>query len=389
MKKLKRKSDCFNPIDFFDKNDRRAIDDCNDLAKALVVRTGKEQEMHWNNVSEACIAAMAATVVFHGDKEANTRSIQTVREFITNPTKFEMAVKVMTESDAWDGQLAQMGGQMMQLQDKEKHSAISSTLQHLRFLGTPVIADNTRTSTFDPAILRDPKVKVTIYMVLPADRLLATSGLMRCWVSSFIRACVRGGIGGPRVNFVLDEAASAIGHMECVESALALARGFGIAFLFIFQSIGQVKKCFPDQEQVLLGNTTKVFFGTNDKDTADLISGTLGKKTVIVDSGGTTSGTSNTRSFGRDRGVSMGSSGGKSSNWGLQSHELMTPDEIMALSPRTAITIVPGMRPILSTLVRYYETNLCPGWFARLRSDLFKLAKAAILWRLRWGWPPD
>ena len=44
------------------------------------------------------------------------------------------------------------------------------------------------------------------------------------------------------------------------------------------------------------------------------------------------------------------------------SSEVMTPDEILALSPRVCSTFIPGMRPVATQLLRYYEEkNLLRG----------------------------
>jgi type IV secretion system protein VirD4 len=58
--------DRFNPLDFIDKRSDTAIDECNDLAKAMVIRPADEKEPHWNDRAEAWLAAILATVVQYG-----------------------------------------------------------------------------------------------------------------------------------------------------------------------------------------------------------------------------------------------------------------------------------------------------------------------------------
>ncbi|MGC4031663.1 MAG: type IV secretory system conjugative DNA transfer family protein [Tepidisphaeraceae bacterium] len=185
-----RTPDSFNPLSFIPKEHPLGIDDINDLAAALVVRTGREPEQFWNDCSEACIAAITAVVVAHGGEDS--RSLQNVREILSHPTTFNMAVQLGIDSPAWDGALARMAGQLLHLTDKERASVLSSTLRHLKFLGSPPIMACTSTSTFDPAELREGKL--TVYCVLPPDRVAAQSGLLRMWVSSLLRACYRGGL---------------------------------------------------------------------------------------------------------------------------------------------------------------------------------------------------
>lgn len=182
----------FNPLDFIDKDNPQAIDECNDLAKALVVRTGNEHEPYWLDSAEAYIAAIIAVVVWYGEKDKGTRSLQTVREILSIPAKLEMAIKLMAESDAWGGHLAQMGGQLLHFVDKEKSSVLSSALRHLRFLGTPAIAKNTSASSFDPAELRNDKM--TVYLILPPEHMRSQAGLLRMWIGSLLRAVVKGGL---------------------------------------------------------------------------------------------------------------------------------------------------------------------------------------------------
>lgn len=185
-----QRPDTFNPLDCIAKDHPLSIDDCNDLAAAVVVRSGEEREPHWNDSAEAYVAAVAATVVGYG--EPGTRSLQTVRDILSHPKRLDMATRLMIESDRWGGALASMGGQLLHFADKEKSSVLSSALRHLRFLGTPAIAESTATSTFDPSQLRNGRM--TVYLILPPDRAHAQSGLLRMWVGSMLRACVRGGV---------------------------------------------------------------------------------------------------------------------------------------------------------------------------------------------------
>lgn len=127
-----------------------------------------------------------------------------------------------------------------------------------------------------------------------------------------LRAVVRGGLQDKNmVHFILDEAAS-LGHMESLDDAVDKYRGYGVRLQFYYQSLGQLKKCWPEgQDQTLLSNTTQVYFGCNDNETAEYVSNRLGECTIIVDSGGTNTGTSKTKA----EKTSYCSSTGASKNW--------------------------------------------------------------------------
>ena len=338
-----------NPLDFIDKDLPTAIDECRDLAEALVVSTGHEHDRHWVESAEAWIGAMIALVVQYGER--NDRSLQTVRTLLTNPQKMQMAIELMCQSDAWGGMLSRMGNQLTQYKDKELGGVLTTANRFLRFLDTLPVSASTTTSSFDPAELR--KGKMSVYLVLPPEHMRAQSPLLRMWIGSLLRAVIRGGLQEKnKVHFVLDEAAS-LGHMQALDDAVDKYRGYGIRLIFLLQSLGQLKVGFPDgQDQTLLSNVSQVFFGINDLPTAEYVSNRLGEATIVTRSGGTNSGTSHSSSV---SGGSHGTSSGSNDNWQQTGRRLLKPEEVLALPERTAITFTPGVLPIWTTLIRSYE----------------------------------
>lgn len=179
------------------------------------------------------------------------------------------------------------------------------------------------------------------------------------------------------VHFVLDEAAS-LGHLECLDDAVDKYRGYGVRLQFFYQSIGQLQKCWPKgADQTLLSNTSQVFFGVNDNATAKYVSERLGEETIIVASGGTSSGTS--RQGGDSGQRSSSYSSNQNDNWGQQARRLLTPDEIMAMPERIAISFMPGVPPICTRLIRYYEKDFMPGLIRRALAAFKMLAAAAVM----------
>jgi type IV secretion system protein VirD4 len=182
------------------------------------------------------------------------------------------------------------------------------------------------------------------------------------------------------VTFVLDEAAS-LGRMDALDDAVAVGRGYGVRLQFYYQSVSQLRKCFPDgQEQTLLSNVSQVFFGINDLNTAEYVSNRLGESTIVVSSGGTGLGTSHQMSSKGDGSSSRSTN--ENSNWSQMGRKLLKPDEVLGLSERIAITFTPGVPPIWTTLVRYYEESLVGsgiGFLQRFRTAAWMLIQSAAL----------
>jgi type IV secretion system protein VirD4 len=154
-------------------------------------------------------------------------------------------------------------------------------------------------------------------------------------------------------HFIMDEY-GAIGHLEQTTEALTIGRAFGLRMQIYLQSVGHEKKCFPDgEDQVLHSNTSQIYFAVNDYATAEEVSKRLGEWTQEVDSGGVSRSTSHN---GSSNGVpTVSTSVSRTENWQLAARKLLRPEEIIALSPREAISLTPGVPPIHTRLLRYYE----------------------------------
>ena len=344
--------DTFNPFDFIDPESELAIDDCRDIAEALVVRTGQEKEPFWNDAAETWLTAMSCLLVNLKPKVA--ANLAELKTLLSDTTLMQQSIVKMIESDAWGGVLSRLGHALTHSKDKELHSTLTSTNRHFRWVDSPAIAASTAKSSFDPAELLTGKM--TIFLILSPERMRSQAGLLRLWVSSMFRAIIRGGLQEThKVNFILDEAAS-LGHMEAIDDAIDKYRGYGIRLFLYYQSLGQLKKCFPDdQGQTLLSNCTQVFFGVNDQSTTNYVSTRSGEQTIVVSSGGTSRGTSHSSSSDGKSGTNTSSSWNKSENWQQMGRKLLTSAKVCAISKRIAITFSPDAPPLWTTLIRYFE----------------------------------
>jgi type IV secretion system protein VirD4 len=369
--------DTFNPLSAIQSDSVQALDDARAVAEATVVRTGEEKEPHWNDSAEQWIWAMIALVLHKAPPER--RNLQTVCTLLSDPAEMKQAIEVMRGSDAWEGMLSRVGNQLTHFVDRELGSTLTTTTRHLRFLSTVQVAASTRSSSFDPMKLRTGKM--TVYLVLPTEYLRTQSALLRLWISSLLRAVVRGGLDERnKVLFLLDEAA-ALGRMECIDDAVAQLRGYGLRLFFLYQSMGQLERCFPDgQAETFLSNMdNQVFFGLNDVKTAEYVSSRMGETTITIHqaSGGT--------SYSRSHDLQGSSTTSYSSNSGWNASEtgrkLLKPEEVLALDERIAVVFTPSVPPLFTYLVRYYEPDFktAPGMGGR--GERLRLT----LWCLRYA----
>lgn len=181
-----------------------------------------------------------------------------------------------------------------------------------------------------------------------------------------------------RVHVIVDEAASLGSNMKCIEDALDKYRAYGIRLQMYYQSLAQLKKLFPnDQDQTALSNLTQVYFALNDNPSAEQVSNRLGEETMMVESGGWNRSYSSPSGLGAQGHPTESTS--TSRNWSLMGRKLMKPEEILTMNPRLAVTFVAGQRPILTWLDRYYEQDSRKGRLSRSDALVFSLLICLIL----------
>lgn len=119
--------------------------------------------------------------------------------------------------------------------------------------------------------------------------------------------------------------------------------GYGIKAFLIAQSLNQIEKAYGANNSILDNCHVRVSFATNDERTAKRVSDALGMATEIR--------------------AMKNYAGHRLSPWlghlmvsrSETARPLLTPGEIMQLSPDDEIVMVSGTRPIRAKKARYYE----------------------------------
>jgi type IV secretion system protein VirD4 len=141
---------------------------------------------------------------------------------------------------------------------------------------------------------------------------------------------------------MLDEFA-ALGRLDFFESQLAFMAGYGIRSFLITQSLNQLERAYGPNHAILDNCHIRIAFSTNDERTAKRVSDALGTATEMR--------------------AMKNYAGHRLSPWlghlmvsrQETSRPLLTPGEVMQLSPNEAIVMVSGVRPVRARKVRYYE----------------------------------
>lgn len=342
----------FNLLASIDPNDPESFEQVRAMAEAGIQKEPNARDPHWAQKAEIFLTGVILAVVHFYPPEH--RNLQVVASIMADKKLLSAAIQKLQQSQVHNGLLARIGTAMSIPSGTELDGILSTIDRSLNFLSTPAVVESTTGSTggFDPAELAHS----TVYLILPMQYMRSHACLLRLWVTALTRSVVSRGVENPTpVNVILDEAA-ALGHFEAIDDMLNIGRGFGLKLILIYQSMGQLMQCWPNgQHQTLLSNTTQVFFGVNDQQTAEYVSNRLGESTIVIEEDSdSTSTTTQSKPQGGDGGSYTT---GRSRSRKQLGRKLLKPEEVAALNPRTAITFTQGFPPIASTLVRYYDKS--------------------------------
>lgn len=340
----------FNPLAGLQPDSPDLAEDAALLAQALVPGSSRH-DSHWDNEARALLTGLILQVVTAEPK--SRRTLGRVRALLTQAQEpFNAMLEGMSRSTAANGLVARAADRLQQKSERERSGVISTAQAQTHILDAPRLVENLAASDFS---FGDLKAKpATVFLVLPADRLVAFGRWLRLMITQALTELVRRpGRPARPVLFVLDEFA-ALGHLEPVETAMGLLAGYGVQLWPILQDLSQLKDLYPARWPTFLGNAGVVqSFGVAETVTAGWLSERLGTRTVAT----------RNRSL---AGATLGADGmGKySEGHGITARPLMTIDELLRLPADQELLMLPGHPPVRARKLTYYRDPEFAGTFA-------------------------
>ena len=342
-----RPSAAFNPLDALDPDGLDVAEDASTLADALVYDDpGTAGEAHWNEEAKALIAGVILHIV--ASEPRDRRTLATLRENLTlAPEAFTALLKAMQASTAAGGLVARAANRHLGKSDREAAGVLSAAQRHTHFLDSPRMTAVLGRSDFGFADLK--RRNVSVFLVLPPDRLATYSRWLRLLVTQSLTDMARAASSSPApVLYLLDEFA-ALGHLAPVERAMGLMAGYGVQLWPILQDVHQLRATYGTRAGTFLSNAGVLqVFGVNDHESARLVSDLLGPETVVFQ-------TMARAIDAQETGITYGEQ--------HAGRPLLTPDEVRTLPQHAEILFLAGQRPILAGKLAYYADPEFKGLF--------------------------
>lgn len=221
----------------------------------------------------------------------------------------------------------------LKMGDRQKSGVKSSLATALEVFADPLIDAATATSDFDPRTMFDRRM--AIYLGIKPGNIARLGILFNLFIQQIVLSLLdnleKAESAKNQVLLLLDEA-PAFGRMDALKKAAAFFPGYNVRMLFVAQTLAQLDSIYGEggRREIVAACRHRVVYAPNDANDARALSSELGTRTV----------TTVTKTLG--------------ATWGSRSHShghtgrpLLTPDQIMRLSPKKELILVEGHRPAL------------------------------------------
>lgn len=284
----------FNPLKEFDSTSPYARSLLSAISDGCFPPEDVEQ-MHFKEVPKIIFEGFIAHVLTTYPKECH--NLPFVYDLIrcinpqTNLVDLEYYKKVlldMSKNDAIGGLPQEAARVLIEMGSNERGSMQSTLSRHLKWIGDPKMRAHLQDSdfTFWNYGVKKPTAKVnqknlceTVYIVIPDQLIAEQMRYVRMIFNLSIRIMQYRTEKPERETLVIiDEFPRLGGNIDVVTEGFGILRSYGIKLIVFLQTLGQLKKDYPNRWSSIIGNSTFQVFGVKDLETAEFVSQMLGSR---------------------------------------------------------------------------------------------------------------
>jgi type IV secretion system protein VirD4 len=245
-------ADALNPFDLFDLPGADPECDAEMLAAQLAVGHEFGSDRYWEDTGKGLLAGLiahVATTAPPGGRNPTTLRKLLYHDDLDYHLAVQLDEKAVTSGLARD----EFVGYLSAPTDRTRPCIRSTALTYVKCLGSRTVARALERSTFALRDLLEGR-PLTVYLILPPEKLESHRALLRLWVATLLTAVVRRKrLPEQRTLFLLDEAAQ-LGRMPLLRQAITLLRGYGLQTWTFWQDLSQLRRLYPRDWPTLVGN---------------------------------------------------------------------------------------------------------------------------------------
>lgn len=265
------KTDRLNPLDLIDIASPSAPDDAAVIAKLITQGTQRHFDPFWDERGEALIIGLILHVL--KDQPLPLHNLAEVRHLVEAGHETQLLATAMSRSTCQDVRVA---ANILSLDSRVRSSIVTTASSQISFLRSEPVQHATVASTVPLADVVAGS-KLTIYLVLPPDKLISHGKLLRLWLGVLMTAMARRRRRPDRPTLLLIDEAAQLGSLDQLRTAVTLMRGYGVTCWSFWQDLSQLQRIYPADWKSLVNNcTVQQYFGLSSPQAAVELSAYLG-----------------------------------------------------------------------------------------------------------------
>lgn len=317
--------DGFNVLDWIDPADPLAETHVQAVIERVAGETpaGKESENTIFKVrGKELLTCLLADLLWDDTLGRDTKTLREFRRRVRTPERKMKGMLADIQAESKSPLARDLAGSLVDVYSETFSGIYSNANADTQWLSIAAYADMLSDGPIQSADLAGGKL--TVFVQIPMDAMRATPEVARVVIGSLLSSVYRaeGKVDG-RVLFLLDEV-NFLGRLKVLEDARDAGRKYGITMVLMWQSLGQLIDTWGQGGKRSWFNSCswRMFAVVDDTETAEEVSKTAGRYTVLARSQGTSSSAqsgatgSSSRNTGRNEGVSE------------QGRELIKADEV-------------------------------------------------------------
>jgi type IV secretion system protein VirD4 len=263
-----------NPLDLLDMGSPHVVDDAAALAEAIVP-DGQLADPHWEVRGRQVLTGFLLFAAAYG--AADQRHLGLVRKIVVQDTDgLGLVLAAMRASPLCDGRIRDGANIVLGMPDRERGSVLSTVSRAVDPFGTSAVVASLARSTVPLEAIRDG-APLTIFMVLPPDKLASHAALLRLWLTIVIAMVIRRRVAPALPTLLLVDEAAQLGPLPLLRTAIVLLRASGLQTWTVWQDPSLLRRLYPADWECFLSNAHAVqAFGFRTRRFADEIADLTG-----------------------------------------------------------------------------------------------------------------
>ena len=252
-----KKSDGLNPLDLLDLPNVCIESEAVTLAAAIGHDFQSKREAFWDQHALGLMSGLIALAA-SGHYPQNLR---TLRDHLVGEDpihKIAVALDLLTAKKATETlAYRELAAFIHQSERETRPSVLASAGAYAKIFNVDRVIKALEKSTIK---LKDLIVgkPVTVYLIIPSDKLHSHRALLRLWLSTIMIAMQSRTSRPAESTLLLIDECGQLGNFELLQTAVTLCRGYGVQPWLFFQTLQQLKRHYGEDWRTFLDNAGAV-----------------------------------------------------------------------------------------------------------------------------------